>query len=82
MKNLKPELSSQAIPKILLKKLWEITNDSCHFKPLSFRMIDYMIIANQNNLQIRSLEVKCSGKQNVFSLRECASPKGFCPMEE
>lgn len=60
MRNLKPELPSQAIPKVLLKKPWEIANDSCHFKPLSFRVRSYMAIANQNTLPIRLLEVTCS----------------------
>lgn len=67
MRDLKPELPSQALLKVLCKKPGEITNDGCHFKPLSFRVIGYMAIVNQNNLQIWRLKVKCSGKQNVFS---------------
>ena len=67
MRNHKPELPRQAIPKVLLKKPSEMTNGGCHFKPLSFRVRGYMAIANQNNLQIQLLEIKCSSKQNILS---------------
>lgn len=53
VRDLEPELPSQAIFKVLPKKPWEITNYGCHFQPLSFGMIGYMAIANQNNLQIQ-----------------------------
>lgn len=55
-RNLKPELPSQALLKVLCKKPWQVTNNSCHFKPFSFRAVGYMATANENNLQIQRLK--------------------------